>query len=280
MTGGISFYVDEAGTSKPEPISVVAGIIIQRGSQARDVQREIVRLLDQYVPPRFRPGYIFHATQLFSGSLTREEWGDNRWKLLTEMTAIPQRFRLPASHALVRRGTFPTDVYGRMAAEPIRLSPHEFDHAIAFGQCIAAADKHLRKNFGTDGSANLIAENVVGMRRSLQNAVKAIRIHPQFLPPELIRQDVSDVTQETIERGEEIKIDRMLLETARFARKSDDPLLQLADAMAFAIRRWVTQLPRGDQLMIALRGELPRIEDFSGGMSWGTWTFHRRFKQT
>jgi hypothetical protein len=181
---------------------------------------------------------------------------------------------------MVRRNAYTPEIYNGEAARLLRLAPHQYDHSMAFGSCVAAADKHLRKNYGTMDIGNLIAEDVVGMRRSLRIHLEVLRRHPVMLPPQLLRHDVADTTRETMEHGEVVKIEGILVGKARFVGKLDDPLLQVADAMAFTIRRWVIQRSRGNELMNALLGELPRIGDFSGGMSWGTWTVHRRFRPT
>jgi hypothetical protein len=265
-------YVDEAGTSASEPISVVAAIIVQPGSQLRAVQQEISRVLDVYVPSKFREGYVFHATELFSGPPRRSEWpGDTRWNLLAAMTSIPQRFLLPISYCMIRRHSFLQETY-TLLATAARLTPHEVDHAFAFACCAAAVDKHLRKTSVPEETAVLFAENVDGMKKALSDAVAVLRLGTIHLPSELIRHDVSEIANETVEHGEEIKISR-ILGNPRFAKKQEDPLLQLADAAAFTLRRWATLGSRGEELMSALRSQLPVIEDFSGPSSWGTWSF-------
>lgn len=267
-------YVDEAGTAPCEPVRVVAGIIIQPGDQLRALEHEITRLLDQYVPPKFRAGHVFHATKLFSGDEFREEWGDNRWNLLVEMTSLPRRLSLPISYAMIRSGSFLKETYDVVAAARRPLTPHNFDHASAFAFCAAAADRHLRRA-GSPAEWALVAANVDGMKAAISTAVEILRLQAIHLPPQLVRHDVSDISPEVLESGVDLKIAK-LLDSPIFKEQRDDPLLQLADATAFAIRRWITELRHGKELMSALLSMLPPIADFSGGSSSGTWSFDRR----
>jgi hypothetical protein len=71
-------YLDEAGISNPreEPILVVAGIIVHGDDQWKNLEQEILSLRGEYIPEQFREGFVFHATELFSGGkfFNRESW--------------------------------------------------------------------------------------------------------------------------------------------------------------------------------------------------------------
>jgi hypothetical protein len=269
-------YLDEAGTSAKEPVSVVAGIIVHPDNQWRTVLQEMERLFDEYVPTKLRHGFVFHASDIFSGGRFRDEWsGDSRWRLLTEVASIPRRFGLPICYSLYRRDSMPKEVYESVASKPVQLAAHEFDHLLAFSTCAASADRYMRTNTLEHEVATLIAEDVDRMRRYLKTSLNLLRQQTAHLLPEHIRHDVTDITTRKIENGVEIAVSR-IIDCVHFAAKRDAPLLQLADAAAFVIRRWVTNGSRGDELMNALLRLRPPIDDFSGPSSFGTWFVRQR----
>jgi hypothetical protein len=269
-------YLDEAGTSAKEPVSVVAGVIVHPDDQWRIVHQEMERLFDEYVPAKLRDGFIFHAADIFNGGRFRDEWfGDSRWKLLTEFSSIPRRFGLPICYSMCRRDSMSKEVYESVSSRPLQLAAHEFDHLLAFSDCAASADKYMRTNTPEHEVATLIVENVDRMRRYLKTSLDLLRRQTMRLLPEHIRHDVSDITTDKIQTGVEIRVSR-IIDCVHFAAKRDAPLLQLADAAAFVIRRWVTNGSRGDELMNALLRLRPRIDDFSGPSSFGTWVVRQR----
>jgi hypothetical protein len=173
-----------------------------------------------------------------------------------------------------RRHCLTAEAYESVASKPLQLKPHEFDHLMAFSNCTAAADKYLRTNTPENEVATLIAENVDRMRKVLKVSLDAIRRQAVHLLPEHIRHDVSDITADKIETGAEVKVSR-IVDCVHFAEKHDAPLIQLADAAAFVIRRWITKDPLGEELMNALLRLRPPIGDFSGSASFGTWAVRR-----
>lgn len=259
-------YVDEAGTSANEPVSVVAGVIVHPDTQWRVVEAEINRLFDQFVPDQFRKGFVFHAVDVFGGGKLRDVWDKaSRWELLDAMVLTPRRFRLPIAYGLVRRQALAPDF-----AKEAKLSLASLDHAIAFFGCVAYADKYLRLHTGPDEVATLVVEDVPEMRKVLGGIPEMLRADTYTLKPEHIRQDVTDITPEKAAQGDDLKVTK-IVDTPHFVVKKGAPLLQLADACAFTIRRWISRQSRGDDLMQILKGNLPVLEDFSGPSSFGFW---------
>jgi hypothetical protein len=66
-------YLDETGHSFKEPVAVVAGIILDPDKQWRLMADEIEGL-KRRVPDQFRDGFVFHATDLYSGGRWRQSW--------------------------------------------------------------------------------------------------------------------------------------------------------------------------------------------------------------
>lgn len=60
-------YVDESGISVNENTLVVAGVIIDADSQWSRVAQHLDQLVNEFVPHGQRNGFIFHATEFFTG---------------------------------------------------------------------------------------------------------------------------------------------------------------------------------------------------------------------
>jgi hypothetical protein len=257
-------YLDEAGTSANEPVSVVAGVIIHPDTQWRAVESAIHGLFDEYVPSEFREEFVFHALQVFGGGELRDKWPkDMRWALLDAVVSLPRRFHLPIPYGIVRRFA-PTDL-GKS-----KLTIAEAHHAIAFHTAVGSADRYLRWRTPTNEVATLVVEDVPEMRQVLNQTLEVLKHDPFLLLPEHIRHDVTDITTEQIVHGEELKVTR-IVDTPHFVPKKGAPLLQIADACAFAVRRWASGQTRGDHLMRGLLGMLPAPDEFNGPATFGYW---------
>ena len=62
-------FLDEAGIANPahEPFVVVGGPIVHADKQYKPLERYLYKMVEGFVPPEKRQGFVFHATELFSG---------------------------------------------------------------------------------------------------------------------------------------------------------------------------------------------------------------------
>lgn len=130
-------FVDEAGTSVRERVTVVVGLIVDADRQLLRAEAAVREVLGG-VPATFRKGFIFHASEIWGHSRYRELWGlPDRLALLRGMMRLPIKLDIPIAVAIVRR------THG----QPLRvsasksLSAAQQDHLIAFHACVARADK-------------------------------------------------------------------------------------------------------------------------------------------
>lgn len=251
-------YLDEAGTSKAEPVRVMAAIIVRPDSDWRRTEALIKEAFDKHVPDKIRGGFVFHAKEIFSGggNIKREEWSRlDRMCFLEEFLTIPRRAKLSISHSHVMSGY----VSGDLMKPGSPLSPHEFEHMLAFALCIQAADFHLRKHCAADEVATAIAEDNPSMRRFLKFVFPIV--NEQFL-----RSMVECANYESdIEPGVQ-----RIVDCVHFADKSGALMLQLADACAFAYRRWLSGQEHGGQLVTAMCGRAPDVSDLDRPIAFGT----------
>jgi len=211
-------YVDEAGTSKKEPVAVVAAVIIQADDQWRKAEKRLEDIRQKYLPDNIRNGFIFHAKELFSGGKllsNKTGWSlEMRLPIIKEILAIPFELDFPVAFGFVR--SRPDDRYVAR-------------HLLAFSICIKAANDLIRVNF-KDEIAIVIAEDVTHMRGILKksSAVYDVPSAPQWLTKH---------PYDTV-------VDRI-----HFAEKTDAPLLQIADHCAFALRHYLSSHKQGEEIL-------------------------------
>src|SRR6476646_6251002 len=99
-------YCDESGTSG-QGILVAASVIVHGDAQWRPVEDYIGGLINNYVAEDDRLGFVFHATELFSGSGIFKNCEKyplaHRIEALKEILSIPSKFRLPIVFGFIRR---------------------------------------------------------------------------------------------------------------------------------------------------------------------------------
>ncbi|UPJ30297.1 DUF3800 domain-containing protein [Bradyrhizobium sp. CW1] len=269
-------YLDEAGTSAKEPVSVVAGIIVHADQQYVLAEQRLQQLL-QMVPPELRGDFVFHAKSVWGDHSLREAWPfEDRLEYLKRMMAIPRELGLAVTIGIVRRSWEIPSI--------VAMPKEKFQHLMAFFHCIAKADKYIRDYAGEFEVATVVAEDVDGVKEHMRLVLKALR-DPQFTEAMQLGPEHLKPTQEELSRGMSLqeavhKIERVR-DTVHFVSKADGPLLQLADACAFAFRRLFAEQSHGKEFVRAVLGDDLIMEDWSGPGSSGAFFWHpKRFKPT
>jgi len=261
-------YVDEAGTSENEPVTVVLGIIVHADTQYLDTERKLADVIGT-VPAELRGGFVAHATRVWNDQKLRPVWSmERRIDFLRAMVGIVNDARIPFCVAMTRR-TNRGDPCGV-------LSRADFHHQWAFGLCIAHADRYVRERAGANEVATVVAEDCPEKRRVLRSAAKRLTDQPVR-----IRARVATIegNRETVQQdgGAEYRIERVK-DTIHFAAKTDGPFLQIADACAFAWRRFFNSQDLGEELVRAMIGsrDVPgaRVEQWAGMYGSATFAFH------
>ncbi|WP_143324190.1 DUF3800 domain-containing protein [Caulobacter sp. X] len=260
-------YMDEAGTADHEPVTVVAGIVVHADTQFRPAENELNSLRNDYVPEHHRTGFLFHSTSIWSNPKFREGWDrEERLALLIGMMSLPRRLEIPISFGIVRRSAPEIDVQGLM-------SQAQFRHLMAFIGAVGRADKYIRDHGTEDEVATLVVENIPEMHRFLKLGLRTLREHPRQLDQNLLRR-----TQLEISAGQTIQEPEFSSERIRdgvhFQEKSESPFLQIADAVAFGLRRGFSRQKDGDVFLDAIFGEPLNMSDWEGPSSYATFMWH------
>jgi hypothetical protein len=235
-------YMDEAGTSANEPVAIVAAIVVHGDDQWRPAVEYLNYLLNRYVPVELRDDFIFHALELYTGGKHKEyknSWPfAERLRLMGKILAIPRKFDLPV-------------VFGYFRHEDGDGVESAIRHQAAFAICLKKANDFIKVNFPNENGM-VIAENVEHMRQSLE------RMPELFKGPGGIPQLDS--------RPYDAIIDEIF-----FVKKRNAPLLQIADHVAFALRRSLAGFAHAEKFINAmysdrrLSAQLSRIKTSGAG---------------
>lgn len=222
-------HFDEAGVSHPqhEPYLVVAGVIINADRDWKAVEVELSDLADRRIQSIDREGFIFHATELFSGgkNVPRERYDkESRWAILDELLSIPARFQLPISVGVAKRADIAKKYAGLIGNEVT-----QFSHGTAFVMCAAQVELFMRTHADGEVATFILEDNELS-RTTLKGVHDWLR-HPDTAKHERAESEYIPLTR--------------IVETAFFAKKTDSSPLQLADACAFAVKRFMQGAPDG-----------------------------------
>lgn len=246
-------YVDEAGISEHELVTVVAGVLVHADSQWIPAARRVAEL-HQTVPEKFRSGFVSHAKRIWGSKEYRDGWPqDARLKFLCDMMAIPWNYGLTLAWATMPRSYVSGPI-------PPGYSKEQYQHAVAFGTCMGAADKYIRE-FGLPGElATVVAEDTESARGHLRTSLQIVRARPDAITGKLVR--VSDSPLLRFRRGADDGIDIRvcrIVDNIHFSAKNEAILLQIADACAFGLRRYHSKQSTGIEFLRAIYGEIPNV---------------------
>ena len=224
-------YIDEAGIGNPEqePFLVVAGVLVHGDIQWKPLEDYLSGLVRTYIPEENRPGFIFHALELFSGGrfFQRDTWPKaKRWEILEQIAKIPMLFDLPISFGYLDRAEFAANA--RSQGHQDKNAVHVASHAMAFGHCEIGIERWMRSTAG-DEVAMLIAEDTDLVKPTLKEAHAFLRN-----PAKVAASEMADSPDLPLTK---------IIDTIHFASKQDSAPLQVADACAYIIKRYLMGKP-------------------------------------
>ena len=249
-------YIDEAGTSAKEPITIVVGIIVHADTQWKLAESKIVDVI-RAVPSHFRPNFIFHAKTIWGSKKYHNKWNlTDRLRLLHSMMQIPRQLNIPIALGILRRDAPQINI-----SAPI--SKEEFQHMIAFGMCLSQADKYIRKYADPNEVATVVAEDVPKIRRFLRLTLQILRKNPIILTLDELRLTKVERSSGIITQDPKLMVSRVI-DTIHFVEKINGPLLQIADACAFGFRRYFSGQKYGNDFVKSILGTELNIDDYMG----------------
>jgi hypothetical protein len=236
-----NIYSDEAGTSAGEPNSVVVALIVHPDTQWHALADEFNELMQEYVPDKFREGFVFHAKRLAQRK-NYPGWDEGRYAYMRRVMQLPGRFHVPLCMGVVRRGKAVS--LGQIED----LRPFEIDHLHAFILAMSWADKFLRQYCG-DEMAQVIADEH-DLKKVLRAHIKRTRQSPLRLHTK-----VRGMYEQNTTARIEVNTVQRVVEEVHFAESAASPILQIADACAYGIRRFFAKESYGESYLEEILGK-------------------------
>lgn len=264
-------FMDEAGTSAREPVTVIVGLIAHADDHVLSAEAAAIEAMGG-VPSQFKDGFVFHATEVFGDAKYQlGGWSlTDRLNLLYDMMSIPRRIGMAICLAAQWRGAVDfTESYGALG-----LRPDQSDHLAAFNLCVCVADRNIRRHAGPRELATIVAEDHPEMRRFLKAAPKILKTNPISLPQDMLRRTALDDEAGYIKQSGDLRVTR-IRNSVHFVAKDDDPLVQIADACAYGFRRYFAQEKFGNEFARSILGDETMLRVFAppgGAECW--WPKH------
>lgn len=242
-----NIYTDEAGTSAKEAVSVVVALIVDPDTRWFPVVAALAALY-QDIPSQYRSGFAFHARRLF-GQNKYPGWSyEDRKAFMRRVMTLPSKFDIPIALGATRRGRVDSSKWPEK-----KMNAAQVDHLWAFTLCIGMCNQHLA-DACPDELGQVIAEEIPEMHRYLRKSVNLLRGRPLVLD---LDPRVSDNPTTHTFRSDRI------IDEVHFLDRSNAPFLQIADACAFGLRRYITGYDTDDFAKAVLgREETGLLNDF------------------
>jgi hypothetical protein len=211
-------YLDEAGVSAPQPVVVVAGLIVHADKHWRRLHARLNELAQKCFPDGIPEGFFFHADDIMQGNkpFEREKWQlPKRLAVLQSLLSIAMEVQVPVAYGYIRKKPEWT--------LPDPRDAEAWYHTCAFGFCAMAAEDFMRTEAWQHEVATLVAEH-------RQNSPRHIKYrHKMMASDSSPLHDIGGFRR--------LLPFRCIVDTPHFVAKTEAPLIQLADAYAFAITK-------------------------------------------
>jgi uncharacterized protein DUF3800 len=231
-------FTDEGGISRFEPFVVVAGIFVHGDEQLVPLENEIERLVQKHIPKEDQPDFVFHATDIWSGTgkifKDKEKWPlPRRLAILHDLARVPRKLGVPIVYEATERGKLDfLDEEQRAQRKVTPFEHHVGAHAITFAACTLRIEQLMRVKWPRE-IAQIVAEDNDQVRALVKGAHETFR-DPSKAGGKLVANDVPPL--------------KKIRGSVHFASKGESSPLQLADLCAFLIRGHLARHPHNGPL--------------------------------
>lgn len=246
-------YIDEAGIAADDPVTAVAGITVHSDKQWHHAVDAINIVINQHVPEHIRgEGFISHATEVFEYAY-RKRWPlASRVAYMHDLLYVVEHSSLGLAWAIARDTLTLTSLPDWMTAEQSR-------HAFAFELCLSQADRGIRDRTEKHETAIAICEDN-DLRKFLRWVAAHVSRNPLVIPAQPTMES-SAYGAESKGNAQEYRVERMI-DTVHFVGKGQAPLMALADACAWAIKRFIWGRSHAESYMQSLLSRPSLIDGF------------------
>jgi hypothetical protein len=221
-------HIDEAGISKNDKVTSVAGILSEPDRHYHALAAKL-RELEQSVPePLRRGGLIFHAKDIWHGNkrFDKDLWAKHGWdkdrrrSLVLEICKIPVEFDIPVVMGFVDKSDHNWDLLMKLDVAK-KQTPEKLNYALAFLLCAMMIEIFMQEHVPASEVAHIVAEDTNEMRDHARWGYNLLQSpdmtwtgkYRAFLPM------------------------KRVVEDPMFSPKTRSSLLQIADSIAFVVSR-------------------------------------------
>ena len=214
-------FLDETGIANilHEPFAIVAGMIVLGDVDYIPLRKKLDELVNQFPATHIEKRFI-HTAQIFGGytPFTEENGWDvaRRFKLLNDLAELPRTLKLPAVWGHFDRSRFVDD--------PRNFTKNEshYSHVHAAVNCTLQVERFMREFCPENEICSIVMENRNGVQNMLRDAH---RYHVR-------------IAEEDVQGNNKYWLPiKRIIGTPHFEEKEDAGLLQLADFLAFVLKR-------------------------------------------
>lgn len=213
-------YLDDSGlfNEKHDPFLVIGGVIIDADRQLVAVEDHIEELVRKHIPEKDWDGFVFHATELWSGSkyFDRVNWSrEKRLLILQDLAMIPSKFDLLVTLGFQDRKLLKPPSHWDLKTKELSA------HIDVFARFCETVERYMRE-FAPDEVTLLIFEDRDTIREITKHA------HAMFRDSNRVSAFGSNLYYFPFSK---------IRDTIHFARKKESRHLQVADACTFIIKK-------------------------------------------
>lgn len=222
-------YLDESGTSKNDPYTVVAGAMVHFDNQIDKIENSLKDIAEKHgLIENFGDDFYFHATDIWNGNgffkRVIDDWPfEKRFKILEDLASIFVECELLIPMGFVRKEDPLFDKYKTPEFSSFYPTSLMY-HVIAFSQCCASIEYAMRELF-PDENTILVIESCPSSDKDL----KAVLANYKNKKLQVIG-----------ERNKKLFPFKHIKEESHFTNKKGSQALQLADLASFIIRAYMT----------------------------------------
>jgi hypothetical protein len=211
-------YFDEAGVSheRQEPFLVVGGVLIHGDVEWNPIEIALGAIKEARVPPELKDGFVFHAMHLHGDHKSYKKLisPEQRFAILGDLVRTIAMFKLPLSYGAVTRAKLGEQLANFKSEDRTHLG-----HQIAFTLCAMGFQGWFNRGPFSDEVAIAVADKNDAKNRQLhlKQNYATLRQFDHPLAPFAVYYNFVDALH--------------------FAALSESMGLQLADSVAFIIKR-------------------------------------------
>jgi hypothetical protein len=235
----------------------VAGVLVHGDKDWPEIDRRVLALIDKYIPPQDRNGFVFHATDIFHGSgyfdRRKPEWDDpvKRLPILRELANIINELHLPLVFGQYQKDAFGIGIF--QSGDSTRIK-NNIIHQAALLDCLTWADAWLAR-YSPNELATVVHEDGIASKKFIKESLRKFRDEEKLEALGLSRD---------AREGLGLPLKR-IIDTVHFAEKLDARPLQLADLVAFILGRSLKSSPVPDDVLEIIAKHLRWTIDASRG---------------